>query len=148
MRSKSVLMLLLNALVVLLIFVSLIYDRAYFADAVHPGFSFNKYLQDPGLYGGEKVEVFGTFRNFSENSFYFNLGDKEIKIYGSNVEKPILGETVLYLDFRKDGIIELIDYHNYNFNYALYALSLMAVLLFIILFFKEWKFSFGGFEDA
>lgn len=139
---------LLTITVILLIFTSLMYEKVYFSDKVHLGFSFNKYLDNPQLYGGEKVEVFGTFNNVSDEFFYFNIGDKSIKVYGSHLTKPIFGETVLHLSFKKDGVIEMIDYHNYNLNYLLYVFSLIAVFILLILFFKEWKITPKGFKNA
>jgi len=67
---------------------------------------------------------------------------------GSGIKRPIYGETLVYVHYRKDGIIELIDYHNYDYNYFLYIISFFAFIVFIIIFLKEWKITRRGFEDA
>ena len=59
-----------------------------------------------------------------------------------------MGETALYANFRGDGTIEMIDYHNYNYNHILYIISLIAIVLFLALFFREWKLASGGFKNA
>lgn len=111
-------------------------------------FSMESYLENPQKYGGYKGQQFGKIINISEGHFYFDMGSQTIKVYGSGVKKAILGETLLFLHYRKDGKIGLIDYHNYNYNYLLYIISLFAFVIFIVIFFKEWKFTFWRFESA
>lgn len=111
-------------------------------------FSLENYLKNPQKYGNYKAKHFGKIINISQDHFYYNVGELSIRVEGSGVKKAVYGETTLFINHRKDGIIELIDYHNYNYNYVLYVLSLLAFIIFLIIFLKEWKITPGGFEDA
>ena len=111
-------------------------------------FTHDNYLENPQKYGGVKYERMGKIISISQDHFYFELGARDIKVIGSGIKRPILGETVVYVHYRKDGVIELIDYHNYNYNYLLYGVSFIALLIFIMIFFKEWKITWRGFKDA
>lgn len=137
------------ALVFMLVISLLLYDKAHTMDLTNPNkHSLEQYFENPQLYGGYNAERFGKIVNISKSHFYFNVGDKSIKIYGYDIKKPILGETVLFLNFRQDGRIELIDYHNYNYNYVLYTISAFSLIVLIFIFSKEWKITPGGFRDA
>ena len=126
----------------------LVHENVKNIDNSRDGFSLNNYYENPQKYGDVKFERMGKITKINQDHFYFDLGNVNIKIFGSGVKKPILGETVVYVIYRKDGIIQLIDYHNYNFNYLLYAISIVALFVLIIIFFKEWKITARGFEDA
>ena len=133
----------------LIIIVSLMfYETKYYADYSKNNFSLQNYLENPEKYGDHSSESFGRIVNISQDHFYFNAGGDYIKVFGKNIQKAELGETVLYLDYRKDGRIVMIDYHNYNYNYILYAISFLAVMIFVFLFFKEWKLTRRGFKNA
>lgn len=127
--------------------VILAYSNYTYRNADEGDFSIDKYLKNPEKYGGYQTEYFGKIAGISRDIFYIHVEDKIIKVYGS-IEKPVLGETAVFLDFRKDGKIRMIDYHNYNYNYLLYAVSVLALAVFIVLFFMEWKFTAGGFKNA
>ena len=111
-------------------------------------FTEENYIKNPELYGGHKAERLAKIVNISRDHFYIRIGDKDVNVMGSNIKRPTMGESVFFLNYRKDGIIELIDYHNYNYNYLLYSISFIAVILFFIIFFKEWKLTKRGFRDA
>jgi len=112
-------------------------------------FTIKKYLDDPEKWGDKKnIEKMGFIVNISSNHFYFDWDGTMVKVQGSGVEKAVLGETIVLLNFNKDGTIELVDYHNYDYNYVLYALSFLALIIAMVIFFKEWKFTRRGFEDA
>jgi len=125
-----------------------LYDNVKSSSKKEVGFSFKNYFENPPKYSEESYERIGKIVNISPDHFYVKFGDTDIKVTGSGVKKPILGETDVYINFRKDGIIELLGYHNYNFNYVLYGISLFALLILIVIFFMEWKFTFRGFKDA
>jgi len=135
------------ALVLILIILLLFYGGTYDLYREEK-FSLDKYLKIPGKYEGHKGQRFGKIVNISQEYFYLDLGTHTIKVIGSGVKKAVYGETVFFIDFKRDGIMELIDYHNYNYNYFLYIVSFFAFLLFIYIFFKEWKLTLGGFKDA
>ena|SRR3989344_9053241 len=131
---------LLFVLITILFFYGNVMDKSYGEDA----FNLDNYLKNPQKYGDYKGQVFGKITGINQDSFYIN----SLKVSGSGIIKPVYGETVLFLDFKKDGIIKLIDYHNYNYNYFLYVISFFAFVVFIVIFFKEWKITLRGFKDA
>lgn len=110
-------------------------------------FSIENYLKNPEQYGGHTEEHFGNIVYAGKDRFYLSLGTTTLEVYGS-IESPVLGETAVFLDFGKDGKIRMIGYHNYNYNYLLYAASVLALVVFAILFFKEWKLTPRGFKNA
>ena len=133
----------------LIIIVSLMfYETEFYSNYSKNNFGLQNYLENPEKYGNYRSESFGSIVNISQDYFYFDAGGEYIKVFGKNIQKPVLGETVLYLDYRKDGNIAMMDYHNYNYNYVLYAISFLAVVVFVFLFFKEWKLTRRGFKNA
>lgn len=133
-------------LLFLLLATLLVYDDIRILEDEN-AFTLDKYLENPEKYGGVKSQRMGKIMEINYGYFLFSGSDKPIKVIGK-IERPILGETLIYVHYRKDGIIELIDYHNYNFNYILYLISLFAIAVFLIIFFKEWKLTKRGFENA
>ena len=134
--------------IVLMIFIGLLlYENVPVGDDSEH-FSIEKYLKEPDKYANKKMERIIKIKNISNENFYFQWNNNDIKVLGHGIEMPVLGETVVYLNFRKDGIIEMIDYHNYNYNYILYILSFFALVWFVIIFFREWKITRRGFENA
>jgi len=105
-------------------------------------------MQNPQKFGNQRFEQFGRIINISNDYFYFDLGGNSIKVFGSGIKKPVLGETVVYVEYGKDGKIRMIDYHDYNYNYFLYAISVIALIIFIVIFLKEWKATWKGFKNA
>lgn len=148
MSKSKILFRIFYCLVFFLFIGLLIYENTYVLNKSKNSFSIEKYLREPEKFGNKKMERIIKIENISNNHFYFQWGEFNIKVLGSGIEKPVLGETVVYLNFRKDGIIEMIDYHNYNYNYVLYTISVFALILFLIFFFMEWKLTKRGFEDA
>src|SRR3989344_3779187 len=130
-----------------LIIATLVYDVRVKQNIESSSYLTN-YLNNPEKYSGNKVEYFGKIINISQDSLYFRAEGKEIKVYGSGVKMPVLGETVVFLDFQKDGKIRIIDYHNYNYNYVIYLISFFALAVFVAIFLKEWKLTRKGFKDA
>ena len=103
-------------LIFILIVVLFLHDNVRSTLKAKDHFTLNNYLENPHEYGGHKTEVMGRITSISQNYFYFNVGTKNIKIFGSGIKKPILGETVVFLNFRKDGIIEFDFSNNLNFE--------------------------------
>ncbi|HLC96332.1 MAG TPA: hypothetical protein VJH97_03355 [Candidatus Nanoarchaeia archaeon] len=105
------------------------------------------YLDNPALYGGHKWGSWGTIVNQSDDHFYLFMQGHTIRVQGS-VQPAIWGETNYYLYFGEDGTISLIDYHNQDYFYLYYLLSFIGFLIFLWIFFKEWKLTKRGFENA
>lgn len=135
-------------LVIIAILAIFLYDNVNATIRSIERFTLDKYFEDPQKYGNKKAEHMVKIINVSQDHFYIELNNKDIKVMGSGIQRPLYGETVVFLNYRKDGIIELIDYHNYNYNYFLYGMSIVAVLVFAIIFSREWKITKGGFKDA
>jgi len=136
-----------SLLLVLIVFLFL-YSNVYGAYVSDKIFSIDNYLREPQKYGGNKAQVFGKAVSIGKDYFYFDAGQHTLRVSGANIEKSAFGESVALLYFRKDGIIELADYHNYSYNYLIYIISFFAVAVFAFLFFKEWKPTYRGFKDA
>lgn len=148
-RKIKLLSVIFYALVFILLIGFFVYDHAYYSYRQSTReFEVNKYLESPEIYGNHQAERMAKIVSISQGHFYIRSGNVELKVMGSGIKKPVLGESVFFLDFRKDGVIGLIDYHNYNFNYFLYGVSAIAIIVFVIIFFKEWKLTKRGFEDA
>ena len=135
-------------LVFILIMGFFLYDNAKRAITAKEEFNIRDYLKNPQRYGGQQIESMVKITSMSEDYFYVNLENTKIKIMGSGIKMPVLGQTAVFLDFRKDGTVKLIDYHNYNYNYVLYILSFFALIIFLIMLFKEWKITLRGFKSA
>jgi hypothetical protein len=132
----------------ILIFTLSAFDYVKYESGDYKSFLLRQYLQDPPHFGDRKAQLFGKIINMSSNHFYFDNGDTIIRVEGSKIEKSILGETTLYLFFSKDGWIYLLDYHNYNYNYLIYVLSILAIIVFIYMFSREWRVTRRGFTNA
>tara|TARA_B100000315_G_scaffold250857_1_gene284483 strand:+ start:1211 stop:1666 length:456 start_codon:yes stop_codon:yes gene_type:complete len=135
-------------LTLILLLTIFLYDNVKGINKAKEGFTIEKYMENPQKFGGIKFEHMARIINISQDHFYVNLGNRDLKVMGSGIKRPIYGETLVYVHYRKDGIIELIDYHNYDYNYFLYIISFFAFIVFIIIFLKEWKITWRGFEDA
>ena len=77
-------------------------------------FHIDRFIEDPLTYGNHTGQRFGKIVVVQPETFDFNDGDKVIRIEGSGVVASTLGETVIFLDYRLDGRMVLIDYHNYD----------------------------------
>ncbi len=98
-----------------------------------------------------ETQVSGKIVNISEDHFYIYTGSSNLRIESSNtpkIRKARYGETVVHVLWRKNGTIEGLAYHNYDYNYVLYLFSFIALLMFLIIFFREWKLTSRGFENA
>ena len=70
---------------------------------------------------------------------------KTIKISNKN-NIPVKDAGTFYI--RAENGYELIDFHHYRFYYLKFVISAFAVVIFIILFFREWKITSRGFKSA
>lgn len=135
-------------LILILIIVLLLIDNISYSGAKEEGFTYSNYLENPQKYGGVKLENFGKIVKINQDHFYFDIGSRDLKVYGTGIKRPVLGEIVVYINYNKNGKMEMIDYHTYDYNYVLYGLSVFALFIFMILFFLDWKFTWRGFKDA
>lgn len=134
-------------LLILLLIVAFVYDTVDGRVRTKEVFELDKYLEDPQYYNEPKYEGMVKIINISEDHFYINLNNRIVRVAGSGIERPKYGETIVYLHYTYEGI-ELINFHNYNYNYVLYGVSIIALIIFVIIFFMEWKITLRGFKSA
>jgi len=103
-----------------------------------------KFKADPLKYEGEIFQVTGKVGVVVDGKFYFD--DKHL-IIGSDVEAAKGGVTKLKL-LVKDSKLYLLDYHNHDYLNFEIGLSVFALLIALVYFFREWKVTLRGFEYA
>ena len=123
-----------------LIFGLIFYDHVWWANHIIK-------IERVGIEG----QTFGKVINISEDHFYLRTVSSNIRIDSlgmPKVRKAKYGETVVHVIYREKGVVEGVDYHNYDYNYILYVVSFFSLFVLLFVFFKEWKLTLRGFEDA
>jgi len=105
-------------------------------------------LENKDKYNGFKTEYVGTIINKTNDYFYLKSENTEIKVLYSNVREPKFGQIRVYGIFEKEGYIRALDVQYHDYNFLKYILSLAGFVWFIIIFFREWKITKRGFENA
>ena len=98
------------------------------------------FFKEPAKYESVKVGLDGPVLNISADSFYMGTKKREIKVYYNNLQKPKLGQVSVLAELRSDGTAKAIELHVNNYNYLKYVLSAIAFVVFLFMFFNEWKF--------
>ena len=98
------------------------------------------FLADPLKYAGKETELTGPVLDVMADSFYLDVNQRPLKIYYPNFEKPVLGQAYVRAKLNSDGTATGLEVHNLSYNYIKYAISFLAFILFLFIFFKEWKF--------
>ena len=132
-------------ILIVLLFLLLSFDF-YLSKKYYPPSS-DEFLANPAKYGGMQSEFTGTFINSSEDSFYLRVNQKPIKVYYSGFKKPELGQVYLLVELNKDGTAKALEVHKMSYNYLKYFISLIGLIIFLVIFFKEWKFKKGRFVE-
>lgn len=101
--------------------------------------SADTFLSNPAKYDGKQTEFAGPVINVSKDSFYMSVNHRPIKIYYSKLENPKLGQIYIKAKLNKDGTANALDSHNLSYNYLKYAISFFGLIIFIIIFFREWR---------
>jgi len=109
--------------------------------------SIDDFLSDPSKYAGRHTEFAGHVLNVSEQSFYMLVNQKPLNVYYSGLEKPVWGQVYARVELNRDGTATALDVHNLSYNYIKYAISFFAFFLFLLIFFREWKFKGWGFVE-
>lgn len=122
----------------LLIFILLSID--FYLSKKHYVTSIDEFLSDPPKYAGRPTEFAGSVLNVSEQSFYMLVNQKPLNVYYNELEKPAWGQVYARVELNSDGTATALDVHNLSYNYVKYAISFFAFFLFLLIFFREWKF--------
>ena len=118
----------------------------------HPSFGKEPFLLDDFLVSPEKYhnmerEFVGTVYNKTADYFYMNINSKQIKIIYPDVREPVFGELSVYGRADKAGFVEALEIHYRDYMTSMYFVSLIAFLIFLKIFFREWRLSKGGFAE-
>ncbi|MBS3096723.1 hypothetical protein J4480_04755 [Candidatus Woesearchaeota archaeon] len=124
-------------LVVLTIFFLLSADF-YLKKGFYPPSS-DEFLSNPSKYAGQNTKFTGSIINITANSFYMRVNQKPIKIHYPGMEKPKFGQVYTLVRLNHDGTATALQVHNLSYNYIKYILSFFAFILFLFIFFREWK---------
>ena len=124
-------------IVLLIVFVFLSVDFYLSKNYYDP--SIDAFLGNPAKYEGKYSKFEGPVINTSGGSFYMRVNQRPLKVYRANLEKPKFGQVYVWARLNPDGTAEAVEVHNFSYNYAKYFLSFFAFILFLFIFFREWK---------
>ena len=90
-------------------------------------------------YEGAETEFTGHLINLSEDYFYMSVNQVPLKVYFSGQKSPKSGQIYAHIILNRDLTATAIETHNMNYNYLKYYVSALGFILFLLIFFKEWK---------
>ena len=125
-------------IVLLIVFVFLSVD--FYLSKNYYDSSIDAFLSNPPKYEGKNSKFAGPVINVSSDNFYMKVNQRPLKVYYPNLEKPKFGQVYVWVKLNADGTAQALNVHNFSYNYAKYFLSFFAFILFLFIFFKEWKF--------
>ncbi|HLD72424.1 MAG TPA: hypothetical protein VJA23_02465 [Candidatus Nanoarchaeia archaeon] len=163
----------LNGLIYLLILItfviSLYHYNFYLSTEDRPigSFDLNNGSQEIGykrtVMGAYAGELGDGSRNDLEKGFYLTHNTKRIPVFfldgysfmdsssldpaTSSYVPPRYGEVAVY-GYRTKEAIYALSINNHDYNYIIYVLSFFAGLFVLAFFFREWKITWRGFENA
>jgi len=106
-------------------------------------------ISNPEKYPGVTKQFMGDYGGSFNGGFYLAYNEQIIPIhYSEEYSPPHFGNILVYGTFNKEGYVEAIGIHNYDYNYVIYFISLIAFFFGVWLFFKEWKITYRGFKSA
>jgi len=106
-------------------------------------------IEHPEKYHGITKQFMGKYGGSFNGGFYLKYNEQLVPIhYSEEYSPPHFGNVLVYGTFNKEGYVEAIGVHNYQYNYIIYLISLIAFLFVVWLFFKEWKIISRGFKSA
>jgi|SRR3989344_2101411 len=111
--------------------------------------SIKNFNDNPEKYEGITTEQHGVIKEINKNEFIFSIGNQDILVKSDfEIRKPKQGSVDIIGVFRKEGFIELKDIHYFDYNNSKYLTSVIGLIIFLFIFFKEWKLTFRGFKHA
>lgn len=122
-------------------YVFLNYERYY---PLITGFS-----QDPSSYEGRVIELEGKIVE-REGRYYIASTSNipvEIKYDWSKEGSSKPGSAVILGVLHKEGIIEVLGIHPRKHHMVKYYVSGLGIIIFLFIFFKEWRVSLKGFKE-
>ena len=101
--------------------------------------SLNAIKENPQQFVGREVEYYGTTSHHTAEGFLFSTGEQSIQVLAPNTRETIFGYTSFKGIVLADGRIQASEiwYHDYSWN--LFIPSIIGGILFIVLFFSEWR---------
>lgn len=145
-RTKNILKITFYITVLALLVISLIHYSVVY-DSSFP--EINKFLEEPERFDGLTKQTMGPFAGYTTDGFLIEYNKRLIPVYyDQEYVAPRFGEVIVYGIFHREGYIEAIGVHNYDYNYVIYLISFITIIFVIILFFSEWKITLRGFKSA
>lgn len=126
--------------------IALMYYSYEYHDRYYP--SATDFLKDPVKYDGRITEQQGRIGNITNESFVAFFGEDSVLVKYPNVEKPKYGFLTFVGYYKKEGYIEAKEIRHNNYNDGKYIFSVVGMIIFLFIFFREWKITSRGFEDA
>lgn len=97
------------------------------------------YLSKKHYYPTSEMTFIGSVINVSPSSFYMSINHRPLKVYHENLQKPVLGQVYVLGTLNPDGTANALDVHDLSYNYIKYFISFFAFIVFLFIFFREWK---------
>lgn len=140
MRVNILLSLVSLALLVgLVVYSSLVYHE------IDPSIGYLR--ENPERLNNRLIELSGEFVEEDGNLYLVSGKDKiMVKANGLDTSNAYLGLVGIKGLYKKEGFVELVETHRYNYIFLKYPLSLFAFMVFIFIFFKEWRITRRGLE--
>lgn len=128
----------------ILIFLFILLSAGFYLSKEHYVPSSDVFLANPQKYAGKETEFAGSFINSTAGSFYLDANKRLLKIYYPHLEKPVLGQVYARVRLNPDGTATALEVHKLSYNYIKYIISFLAFIIFLFIFFREWKFKRWG----
>lgn len=125
-------------LFLLAVFALLSYEF-YLSKSSYPP-TIDEFITAPLEYEGVETEFTGPLINLSEDNFYMSVNHVPLKVYSQGQKPPKAGQVYTYVILNGDSTATAIETHNMNYNYLKYYISAFGFILFLFIFFREWKF--------
>ena len=109
--------------------------------------SSNDIFTNPEEFSGKKLTFIGPVINISSSSFYMRINHRPLKVYYKELRNPVLGQIYVIGTLNSDGSVNALNVHDLSYNYVKYFISFFALIIFLFIFFKEWKFKKWGFIE-
>ncbi len=108
-----------------------------------------KFSQQPEKLDGVIKTFLAPYGEPSEEGFSIIYNKQKISVhYQKEHEPPRFGEIGVHGVVKKEGHIQALAVHNYDYNYVIYILSFLAGIFVLACFLKEWKITRRGIESA
>jgi len=138
-RKKNSAKMILAAAYAIAIFLFFLLSADFYLSKKYYAPSSDSFLDNPSKYKGRLSEFAGPVLNSSAGWFYMSVNKRPLKVYYSGVEKPKFGQLYVHVMLNGDGTATALEVHKLSYNYLKYIISFFASIIFLIVFFNEWK---------